>query len=128
MFRETQGLLLYQEQVMLLLHGLGGIPLDAATGYLLERSPCFLVSWMDKQRVNIEERDMFVAGCEKVGMPRDTADRLWQATITGGPFILKAHMVGLALVACWRALVDDGKGTKESMLRDIAEKTGCEEV
>ncbi len=80
---ETKGLLVYQEQFMLLAHKLAGFSLDDADKLrkLLVKPAKELGEEMKKQR--IEAGIKFVKGCIERGVEEERAHRLWDEEILG---------------------------------------------
>ena len=91
--RETYGIMVYQEQVMQVLHGLGGIPLRAAYTIIKAISK--------KKEETIEKaRADFVRGAQERGVSRDAADHLYQLVVKfAGYGFNKSHSTGYAIIA-----------------------------
>jgi DNA polymerase-3 subunit alpha len=93
---ETYGLILYQEQVMLIANRIGGLSLGEAD---------LLRSALSKQDPRAAEkwRTRFTAGAQEAGLSRDAADRLFSmiAKFSGYAFN-KAHSVSYARLT-WQA-------------------------
>jgi DNA polymerase-3 subunit alpha len=90
---ETYGVMVYQEQVMQIVHGLGGIKLrDAYT---------LIKNISKKKHDKIEkERPKFVEGSQKQGLPKDKAEELFELILKfAGYGFNKSHSTGYAIVA-----------------------------
>ncbi|MGD9690206.1 MAG: DNA polymerase III subunit alpha [Phycisphaerales bacterium] len=91
--RETYGVMVYQEQVMQIVHGLGGIKLrDAYT----------LIKNISKKKYDkIEkERPKFVDGAQKQGLSKPKAEELFELILKfAGYGFNKSHSTGYAIVA-----------------------------
>jgi DNA polymerase-3 subunit alpha len=90
---ETYGVMVYQEQVMQIVHGLGGIKLrDAYT---------LIKNISKKKHDKIEkERPKFVEGAGKQGLPKDKAQELFELILKfAGYGFNKSHSTGYAIVA-----------------------------
>jgi DNA polymerase-3 subunit alpha len=90
---ETYGVMVYQEQVMQIVHGLGGIKLrDAYT---------LIKNISKKKHDKIEkERPKFVDGAGKQGLPKDKAQELFELILKfAGYGFNKSHSTGYAIVA-----------------------------
>ncbi|HPO93528.1 MAG TPA: PHP domain-containing protein, partial [Phycisphaerales bacterium] len=91
--RETYGVMVYQEQVMQIVHGLGGIKLrDAYT---------LIKNISKKKHDKIEkERPKFVEGAQKQGLSKDKAEELFELILKfAGYGFNKSHSTGYAIVA-----------------------------
>ena len=91
--RETYGVMVYQEQVMQIVHGLGGIKLrDAYT---------LIKNISKKKHDKIEkERPKFVDGAQKQGLSKDKAQELFELILKfAGYGFNKSHSTGYAIVA-----------------------------
>lgn len=94
----TRGLLIYQEQFMLLAHKLAGFTLEDSDKLrkLLVKPSQELGEEMKKERIEAGKR--FIAGCLSQGLSEERADRLWNEEIMG--FISygfnKSHSVSYA--------------------------------
>ena len=90
---ETYGVMVYQEQVMQIVHGLGGIKLrDAYT----------LIKNISKKKYDkIEkERPKFVAGAQTQGLAKEKAEALFELILKfAGYGFNKSHSTGYAIVA-----------------------------
>jgi DNA polymerase-3 subunit alpha len=97
--RETKGVLVYQEQFMMLAHKLAGFTLDETNKLrkLLVRPETSLADEMKKERIDIGNK--FVNGCMENGMVENRANALWEKEILG--FISygfnKSHSVSYAI-------------------------------
>ncbi len=90
---ETYGVMVYQEQVMQIVHGLGGIKLrDAYT---------LIKNISKKKHDKIEkERPRFVEGAQKQGLSRDAAESLFELILKfAGYGFNKSHSTGYAIIA-----------------------------
>lgn len=90
---ETYGVMVYQEQVMQIVHGLGGIKLrDAYT---------LIKNISKKKHDKIEkERPKFVEGAQKQGLAKDKAEELFELILKfAGYGFNKSHSTGYAIVA-----------------------------
>jgi len=90
---ETYGIMVYQEQVSRLVNRLGGIELKRAFR---------LAKAISKKKATLleAERPSFVSGAVAHGVPKDTAERIFEDILRfGGYAFNKAHSTGYALVA-----------------------------
>jgi DNA polymerase-3 subunit alpha len=90
---ETYGVMVYQEQVMQIVHGLGGIKLrDAYT---------LIKNISKKKHDKIEkERPKFVDGAQKQGLTKQQAEELFELILKfAGYGFNKSHSTGYAIVA-----------------------------
>ncbi|NUQ51344.1 MAG: DNA polymerase III subunit alpha [Phycisphaerales bacterium] len=90
---ETYGVMVYQEQVMQIVHGLGGIKLrDAYT---------LIKNISKKKHDKIEkERPKFVEGAQKQGLNKQAAEELFELILKfAGYGFNKSHSTGYAIVA-----------------------------
>lgn len=90
---ETYGVMVYQEQVMQIVHGLGGIKLrDAYT---------LIKNISKKKHDKIEkERPKFVDGAQKQGLTKNQAEELFELILKfAGYGFNKSHSTGYAIVA-----------------------------
>jgi DNA polymerase-3 subunit alpha len=90
---ETYGVMVYQEQVMQIVHGLGGIKLrDAYT---------LIKNISKKKHDKIEkERPKFVDGAQKQGLTKAAAEELFELILKfAGYGFNKSHSTGYAIVA-----------------------------
>ncbi len=91
--RETYGIMVYQEQVMQVLHGLGGIPLRAAYTVIKAISK-------KKQDVINATRGDFVKGASKHGVEGAAAHELFDLILKfAGYGFNKSHSTGYAIIA-----------------------------
>jgi len=91
--QETFGIMVYQEQVSRLVNRLGGIELKRAFR---------LAKAISKKKTHMidAEREPFLDGCERNGVDRQTATRIFEDILEfGGYAFNKAHSTGYALVA-----------------------------
>ncbi|MCC5824389.1 MAG: DNA polymerase III subunit alpha [Phycisphaerales bacterium] len=90
---ETYGVMVYQEQVMQIVHELGGIPLRSAYGLIKAISK-------KKEKIIAAERPKFVEGAGKQGLPKDKAEELFELILKfAGYGFNKSHSTGYAIVA-----------------------------
>jgi DNA polymerase-3 subunit alpha len=90
---ETYGVMVYQEQVMQIVHALGGIPLRAAYS---------LIKAISKKKIKeIEKnRELFLEGAQRQGMDKARADELFEMILKfAGYGFNKSHSTGYAIVA-----------------------------
>lgn len=91
--RETYGIMVYQEQVMQIVHELGGIPLRAA--YTLIKA----ISKKSKQIINAN-RGKFINGSQRNGLSDDQAQELFDLILKfAGYGFNKSHSTGYAIIA-----------------------------
>jgi DNA polymerase-3 subunit alpha len=90
---ETYGVMVYQEQVMQIVHGLGGIKLRDAYSLIKNISK--------KKHDKIEkERPKFVDGAQKQGLSKQSAEDLFELILKfAGYGFNKSHSTGYAIVA-----------------------------
>jgi DNA polymerase-3 subunit alpha len=90
---ETYGVMVYQEQVMQIVHGLGGIKLRDAYSLIKNISK--------KKHDKIEkERPKFVSGAESQGLSKKQAEDLFELILKfAGYGFNKSHSTGYAIVA-----------------------------
>jgi DNA polymerase III subunit alpha len=90
---ETYGVMVYQEQVMQIVHGLGGIKLRDAYSLIKAISK--------KKHDKIEkERPKFIDGSMKQGLTKDAANELFELILKfAGYGFNKSHSTGYAIVA-----------------------------
>lgn len=90
---ETYGIMVYQEQVSRLVNRLGDVPLRRA--FRLAKA----ISKKKEAMINAE-REPFLAGAEKNGVPRKVGEQVFEDILKfGGYAFNKAHSTGYALVA-----------------------------
>ncbi|MCE9589864.1 MAG: DNA polymerase III subunit alpha [Planctomycetes bacterium] len=90
---ETYGVMVYQEQVMQIVHGLGGIPLRAAYTLIKNISK-------KKQKDIDAVRPKFIEGAEKQGLTPKAAEDLFELILKfAGYGFNKSHSTGYAIVA-----------------------------
>ncbi len=90
---ETYGVMVYQEQVMQIVHELGGIPL---------RSAYTLIKAISKKKAKVIDanRPLFVEGAGKKGLARKDAENLFELILKfAGYGFNKSHSTGYAIVA-----------------------------
>lgn len=95
---DTFGILLYQEQVMLIARDIGGFPIEDVTRVRKAIS--------NKKGAAFEKEleHRFIAGAIERGMPRDTAADLWQDMVNfGGYGMNRAHTCAYSVVSYWCA-------------------------
>ena len=91
--RETYGIMVYQEQVMQIVHGLGDIPL---------RSAYTLIKAISKKKHSTidAERPKFVEGAQKKGLSSKQATDLFELILKfAGYGFNKSHSTGYAIIA-----------------------------
>ncbi len=89
----TYGVMVYQEQVMQIVHELGGIPLRAAYG---------LIKAISKKKAKVinAERPKFIEGAQAKGLSQEKADELFELILKfAGYGFNKSHSTGYAIVA-----------------------------
>ncbi|MCA9278373.1 MAG: DNA polymerase III subunit alpha [Phycisphaeraceae bacterium] len=90
---ETYGIMVYQEQVMQIVHELGGIPLRAAYSLIKAISK-------KKEAIINAERPKFVEGAQKQGLEKKRAEDLFELILKfAGYGFNKSHSTGYAIVA-----------------------------
>jgi DNA polymerase III alpha subunit len=90
---ETYGVMIYQEQVMQIVHGLGGIPLRSAYSLIKAISK-------KKEKIIEAERPRFIEGSVKQGLSKDKANELFEMILKfAGYGFNKSHSTGYAIVA-----------------------------
>ncbi|HEX7010090.1 MAG TPA: DNA polymerase III subunit alpha [Phycisphaeraceae bacterium] len=90
---ETYGIMVYQEQVMQIVHGLGGIPLRAAYSLIKAISK-------KKQKEIDKVRPQFVAGAQEKGLSKKQAEDLFDLILKfAGYGFNKSHSTGYAIIA-----------------------------
>ncbi|MCX5662901.1 MAG: DNA polymerase III subunit alpha [Planctomycetota bacterium] len=90
---ETYGIMVYQEQVMQIVHGLGGIPLRAAYTLIKNISK-------KKQKDIDAVRPTFVEGAGKQGLSKAQAEELFELILKfAGYGFNKSHSTGYAIIA-----------------------------
>ncbi len=90
---ETYGVMVYQEQVMQIVHELGGIPLRAA--YSLIKA----ISKKQQKKIDVE-RPRFIEGAVGHGLSKGQAEELFQLVLKfAGYGFNKSHSTGYAIVA-----------------------------
>ena len=90
---ETYGVMVYQEQVMQVLHGLGGIPL---------RQAYTVIKAISKKKMKVIDgaRDQFVSGAGERGVDARTATELFELILKfAGYGFNKSHSTGYSIVA-----------------------------
>ncbi|MBL8763517.1 MAG: DNA polymerase III subunit alpha [Phycisphaerae bacterium] len=91
--RETYGVMVYQEQVMQIVHELGGIPLRAAYSLIKAISK-------KKEKDIAKARPVFVEGAGRRGLARQAAEDLFELILKfAGYGFNKSHSTGYAIVA-----------------------------
>ena len=91
--RETYGIMIYQEQVMQIVHELGGVPLRAA--YSLIKA----ISKKKEDTINAE-RQNFVKGANEKGVSKRDAEGIFDLILKfAGYGFNKSHSTGYAIVA-----------------------------
>ncbi|MHB1158310.1 MAG: DNA polymerase III subunit alpha [Phycisphaerales bacterium] len=91
--RETHGIMVYQEQVMQIVHALGGIPLRAAYSLIKAISK--------KKHKDIDAvRPKFIQGAGEQGLDKDAAEELFEMILKfAGYGFNKSHSTGYAIIA-----------------------------
>lgn len=90
---ETYGVMVYQEQVMQVLHGLGGIPL---------RQAYTVIKAISKKKMKVIDgaREQFVSGAGERGVDTRTATELFELILKfAGYGFNKSHSTGYSIVA-----------------------------
>ncbi|MEE8106800.1 MAG: DNA polymerase III subunit alpha, partial [Planctomycetota bacterium] len=88
----TYGVIVYQEQVMLIAHKVAGLTLNQADS---------LRKAMGKKKPEVMEpfREPFLIGCEEHGMPRDVAQSVWDKMATFARYgFNKSHSAAYSVV------------------------------
>ncbi|MDP3970772.1 MAG: DNA polymerase III subunit alpha, partial [bacterium] len=90
---KTYGILVYQEQVMAMVRDLAGF--TAGEGYLLIKAVAKKIS-----KLLNEQEAKFISGCEKNGISKNIADKLWAFIEPFAKYgFNKSHSTGYALIA-----------------------------
>lgn len=90
---ETYGVMVYQEQVMQIVHELGGIPLRAAYSLIKAISK-------KKEKEIGKNRPVFIDGAQKKGLSKQGAEELFENILKfAGYGFNKSHSTGYAIVA-----------------------------
>ena len=90
---ETNGVMVYQEQVMRILNRLGGIPLAAAY-------TCIKAISKKKESLIAKNYEQFIAGAVERGMAQKSAQEIWDLIIKfAGYGFNKSHSTAYALIA-----------------------------
>ena len=87
--RETLGLILYREQVMMIAHRLAGFPMNAAYGFF-------------KMVIQGESgaRNLFLQGCARKKIPKEKAAQIFNEILrVGSHAFLKSHAISYALLS-----------------------------
>ena len=90
---ETYGIMVYQEQVMQIVHGLGDIPL---------RQAYTLIKAISKKKINVidEARGGFISGAAEKGLDNKEAEELFELILKfAGYGFNKSHSTGYAIIA-----------------------------
>ncbi len=90
---ETYGIMVYQEQVMQIVHGLGDIPLRSAYG---------LIKAISKKKSSVieAERPKFIEGAHRKGLTKQQANDLFELILKfAGYGFNKSHSTGYAIIA-----------------------------
>ena len=131
---ETYGFLIFQEQIALLAHKLGGLTLDE--GNLLRK--VLTKKGTGKGRAKGKLHDKFIAGCAKNGISRDEAQTLWDKfEYFSGYGFNKSHAVSYSIISfqcawLWNyypaewmaAFLDKEPETRKEKAINIAKKFG----
>ncbi|MFK7959278.1 MAG: DNA polymerase III subunit alpha [Phycisphaerales bacterium] len=90
---ETYGIMIYQEQVMQIVHGLGGVPLRAAYSLIKAISK-------KKEKIINAERPKFIEGAGEQGLAKKEAEELFDLILKfAGYGFNKSHSTGYAIIA-----------------------------
>ena len=133
---ETFGFLIFQEQIALLAHKLGGLTLDE--GNLLRK--VLTKKGTGKGSVKSKLHDKFIAGCIGNGLDRDVAQNLWDKfEYFSGYGFNKSHAVSYSIISfqcawLWNyypaewmaAFLDKEPETRKEKAINIAQKFGFE--
>ena len=134
---ETFGFLIFQEQIALLAHKLGGLTLDE--GNMLRK--VLTKKGTGKGSVKSKLHDKFIAGCvDKKGLDRDVAQNLWDKfEYFSGYGFNKSHAVSYSIISyqcawLWNyygpewmaAFLDKEPETRKEKAINIAKKFGFE--
>ena len=96
---ETYGVMVYQEQVMQIVHGLGGIPLRSAYSLIKAISK-------KKEKVINANRPKFIEGAGEQGLEARKAEELFDLILKfAGYGFNKSHSTGYAIIAYQTALL-----------------------
>lgn len=90
---ETYGVMVYQEQIMQIVHGLGDIPL---------RQAYTLIKAISKKKVEVIDsaRSGFIEGASQRGLGKDEAEELFELILKfAGYGFNKSHSTGYAIIA-----------------------------
>jgi len=131
---ETFGFLIFQEQIALLAHKLGGLTLDE--GNLLRK--VLTKKGTGKGSVKSKLHDKFIAGCVGNGLDRDAAQNLWDKfEYFSGYGFNKSHAVSYSIISfqcawLWNyypaewmaAFLDKEPETRKEKAINIAQKYG----
>ncbi len=95
--KDTFGIIVYQEQVIQIVHALGG--------YTMAKADEFRRSMGKKKaEIMVREQKNFVDGCGKNGIPRDKAERIFEFLEKfAGYGFNRSHSAAYALLAYWTA-------------------------
>ena len=131
---ETFGFLIFQEQIALLAHKLGGLTLDE--GNMLRK--VLTKKGTGKNSVKGKLHEKFIAGCVDKGLDRDVAQNLWdKIEYFSGYGINKSHAVSYSIISyqcawLWNyyaaewmaAFLDKEPETRKEKAINIAQKFG----
>ncbi|MAH44427.1 hypothetical protein CMI37_01270 [Candidatus Pacearchaeota archaeon] len=131
---ETFGFLIFQEQIALLAHKLGGLTLDE--GNMLRK--VLTKKGTGKGNIKTKLKVKFVDGCEANGINRDAAERLWDKfEFFSGYGFNKSHAVSYSIISfqcawLWHyypaewmaAFLDKEPETRKEKAINIAKKFG----
>jgi DNA polymerase-3 subunit alpha len=90
---ETYGIMVYQEQVMQIVHGLGDVPL---------RQAYTLIKAISKKKIDVIDsaRSGFIEGASQKGLGEDEAEELFELILKfAGYGFNKSHSTGYAIIA-----------------------------
>jgi DNA polymerase-3 subunit alpha len=134
--QETFGFLIFQEQIALLAHKLGGLTLDE--GNMLRK--VLTKKGTGKNSVKVRLHAKFIEGCVGKGIPRDKAQDLWDKfEFFSGYGFNKSHAVSYSIISyqcawLWNyypaewmaAFLDKEPETRKEKAINIARKYGFE--
>jgi len=132
--QETFGFLIFQEQIALLAHKLGGLTLDE--GNMLRK--VLTKKGTGKRSVKAKLHDKFITGCSKKGIARDEAQSVWDKfEFFSGYGFNKSHAVSYSIISfqcawLWNyypaewmaAFLDKEPETRKEKAINIAKKFG----
>lgn len=94
---DTHGIIIYQEQVMMLMYELAGLPWQTCD--VIRK----VISKSQGQELFDKNKDMFVDGCiEKKTLPKDEAGELWDSLSNFGSYGFNlSHAVEYSMITYW---------------------------